>query len=141
MRKFISTIVFMIVAYSVYGQTDSIGNWLVNMSVGIEAHDKRLFDYSEKESLLEMQPEFWGNYHFGFNLKRSFFQIERLSSLAGLGVSFEKSTFLRPFDHFHFKEDSTKILRNLNRYQKVQFPLTFTILYQLSDNWIVSGLL
>ncbi|MEE9440009.1 MAG: hypothetical protein V3V14_13470 [Saprospiraceae bacterium] len=139
MRKSIFTIVLMIVAFSVYSQTDSLDNWLVNMSLGIEAHDKRLFNYSEKESLLEMQPEFWGTYHSEFNLNRKFLQNSRLSSFIGLGLSYENATFLRPFDHSYFKKDSFRILRNLNKYKKVDLPISLSVFYEFAKNLQVSG--
>lgn len=139
MKRIVSTIALFFIIQSVYCQTDSIDNWLINLSVGIEAQDKRLFGYSEKESLIEMQPEFWGTYHLGFSLNKKFMHNERLRCFIGLGMGYEEATFLRPFNHFHFKKDSTKILRNLNSYQKFHLPLSVTIFYNLKDNWIVSG--
>jgi hypothetical protein len=129
----------MIISFSVYSQTDSIGNWLINISAGIEAHDKRLFNYSEKESLLEMQPEFWGTYHLGFCLKRNFFQKSKVNSFIGLGIRYEISTFLRPFDHSHFERDSFRILRNLDRYNKAELPISLTVFYEFANNWLISG--
>jgi hypothetical protein len=139
MKKEILTVGVLFLIQSIYCQSDSIGNWLADMSGGIEAHDKRLFDYSEKESLLEMQPEFWGTYHIAFNVNRKFWQSKNIHCLIGLGVSYEKATFLRPFNHFHFNQDSFYILRNLNKYEKLQVPLSVCVFYELGNTLIISG--
>ncbi len=139
MKRLFSTFVFLLCLQSVYCQTDSIGNWLVNVSFGIEAHDKRLFNYSEKELLLKMQPEFWGTYHCGFSLKRKFLQNSRVTSFIGLGIDYENATFLRPFDHSYFERDSFRILRNLDRYNKVEVPISLTVFYEFANNWLILG--
>ncbi len=72
MKKLMLSLGVLCLIQSVSGQTESIGNWILSANVGIEAHDKRLFDYArpEREALLRMQPEFWGTYHFGLNARR-----------------------------------------------------------------------
>ena len=72
MKKVMLTVGVLFILQSVAGQTESIGNWIMSINAGIEAHDKRLFDYSGKESLLSSQPQFWGTYHIGLNVRRKF---------------------------------------------------------------------
>lgn len=128
----------MTVACSVYSQTHGIGNWLLNLSVGVEAHDKRLFNYSEKESLLERQPEFWGTNHIGLQIQRKIFDKDRISVIIGSGFSFENSDFIRPIDQSYF-DDELKDLRVTNSYTKYHTDLIFSGFYLLNANWVVTG--
>lgn len=130
-------LVFLIQLSKVIGQI--IPNWQITASWGIEKHDKRLFDYSEKESLLAMQPENWGTYNLDVNIKRKIWSKQRLNGLIGFGLEDEIATFLRPFDHSHFDKDSFRILRNLNHYSKVKLPLSLSVFYELGNHWFISG--
>ena len=114
-------------------------NWLINTHFGIEKHDKRLFKYSEKELLLELQPKDWGTYIFDVDLNRKVWQHQKFSGFIGLGIGYENATFLRPFDHSYFNKDSIRILRNQNRYIKVQIPVSLFFVYRIRNNWSISG--
>lgn len=118
---------------------NSRDQWMLELSGGIEQHDKRLFDYPEKDRLLAMQTDKWGTYHAGLIVKRNMWDRKRFSVYGGIGLHYEKATFLRPFNHFHFKEVAFDILRNLNRYTKLQVPLVISIYYKFGDHWSVSG--
>ncbi len=113
--------------------------WILDFGFGIEQHDKRLFDYSEKETLLTSQPENWGTYHLNVNIKRKVWSKQRINGLIGFGLEYEIATFLRPFDHSHFDKDSFRILRNLNRYRKVKLPLSLSVFYELGKQVFISG--
>lgn len=146
MNKVILTVGLLFLLQSVYCQSDSIGNWLVDMNAGIEAHDKRLFNYGGsfddllRSRLLAKSPEYWGTYHTGLRIKRKVWQIKRFSSFLGLGVSYENATFTRPFDHGHFGTGITPgVIQILNRYKKVLTPLSLTAFYDLGDHWLISG--
>lgn len=139
MKRLFSTFGFLLCIQSIYCQTDSISNWLVNVNIGIEAHDKRLYNYSKKASLLEMQPDFWGTYHLGLNIQRKIFEKDRIYIFLGTGVAFEKATFNRPFNHFHFEKDSFYILRALDNYNKVQSPLSVSTLCKLKERLFIRG--
>jgi len=142
MKKIILTVGVLFLIQSVYCQSDSIGNWLVNMSAGIEAHDKRLFDYPipGPEILLAESPEYWGTYHTGLEVKRKVWQQKRFSSFVGIGVSYENATFHRPFDHTMLVTGpTTSDIQILNRYKKVLTPLSLTAFYELGDHWFISG--
>ncbi len=131
--------IYLLIGYQVgYGQNMQ-EKWIATVSAGIEKHDKRLFDYSEKEMLLEMQPEKWGTYHLDMNVKRRVWQLNNFYSFIGLGLGYEKATFLRPFDHFYFNKDIFLILRNLNRYKKIHAPLSLSFYYELGANWFIDG--
>jgi hypothetical protein len=133
------TLGVLFIIQSVCCQAQNLGDWIVSVNAGIEAHDKRLFNYSEKESLLDMQSELWGTYHTGLGIRRKVWQSNRFSSFLGLGVNYEHATFLRPFDHLYFKEDSSKILLYQNRYEKYQANLSILVLYKLGSRWFLSG--
>jgi len=146
MKKIILTIGVLFLIHSVYCQSDSIGNWLVDMSAGIEAHDKRLFNYGGsfdhllRSRLLAKSPEYWGTYHTGLRIKRKVWRQKRFSSFLGIGVSYENATFYRPFDHTTLVSGSTTSdIQVLNRYKKVLTPLSLTAFYELGDHWLISG--
>jgi hypothetical protein len=122
-----------------YTQDALTRNWLITSNLGIEKHDKRLFDYSEKDMLLEMQAESWGTYHWNVSINRKVGQVIRLSVFANIGVEHEIATFLRPFDHLYFEKDFYKILRNLNKYEKVKIPLSFIAFYKIFHNTYVNA--
>ena len=144
MKKLMLSLGVLCLIQSVSGQTESIGNWILSANIGIEAHDKRLFDYArpEREALSRIQPEFWGTYHFGLNARRKVCHNRRFSSFLGLGLGYEKATFIRPFDHKFFLEPGefdTDFLKLLNRYKKVLTPLSLLAFYELGDHWFISG--
>ena len=124
-------IIFLFPLYqlSLIGQNVQETNWIISVNLGIQQHDKRLFDYSEKEMLLEMHKGFFGTYQFGIRGDRSIHINQLLEASIGLGISAELSTFTRPFDHFYKRNFSQiKILPNTNRYYKslIQLPLVTT---------------
>lgn len=139
MKKMVLTVGVLFIIQSVYCQTETIGDWIVSVNAGIEAHDKRLFDYArpEKEALLRKQPEFWGTYHFGVKARRKVWQGKRFSNLIGLGVNYENSTFLRPFDQGHFG-DFREILLVADNYEKILAPLSISAFYELGGHWLIS---
>ncbi len=130
----------LLIGYQVgYGQ-DMQGKWIATVSSGIGKHDKRLFDYSEKEMLLEMQPEQWGTYHFNMNVKRRVWHQNNFHSYIGLGLGYENATFMRPFNQsFILKGNSDHILLALNKYQKLHSSQSFLTSYKLNHMWYVSS--
>ena len=140
MKKAVLTIGALFIIQSASGQTQPIGDWIISANTGIEAHDKRLFDYArpEKGALLRKQPEFWGTYHFGVKARRKVRQSRRFSSFLGLGVNYENATFRRPFDQLHFG-DTREILLVYNRYEKFLVPLSISTMYELGECWFISG--
>ena len=141
MKRLISFIVTSFIIQSTFCQINSLDSWIININIGIEAHDKRLFNYSERESLLEMQPEYFGTYNFEFNFSKRILNKKKSSSFLGIGSGQEKATFLRPFDHSHFMKDSLRILRNHDSYSKVKVFLSLKVFYELKDNLFASGVL
>ncbi len=139
MKKLILTIGFLFSMQAVFSQSESIGDWIFSVTSGIEAHDKRLFNGSESEMLLEMQPEFFGTYHVGLSVHRKFLERNKLKSFIGVGASYENATFIRPFNHFYFPGDSVKILYFLNNYKKYSTNLSLFISYDFGSDWILSG--
>lgn len=93
-------------------------NWLISVEYGLQAHDKRLFKYSEKELLLQKHPETFGTYQFGVGVNRSIANTERVNLFLGVGFSVEKNTFSRPFDHLYGRDSGPYIFRVTDRYFK-----------------------
>jgi len=139
MKKLLILVITSFALQSSFCQMNNIGDWMINFNLDIEENDKRLFDYSGKESLLTMQPESFGTYNVGIIINKTVWKNKKLSSTLGLGVGYEKATFLRPFDHSYFMKDSFRILRNLHSYTKVKTPLSFKVFYKLRNNWYVTG--
>ncbi len=140
--KLISLIISMslLLGYQVaYGQGNMQEQWIATVSAGIEKHDKRLFDYPEKEMLLEMQPEKWGTYHFNMYVQRRVWQHNNFYSFIGTGLAYEEATFLRPFDHSFFEKDNLRILRYQNSYKKIYSTMALLLFYKLASNWFIGG--
>ena len=143
MKKVILTFCVFFITLSVSGQTESIGDWMVSVNAGIEAHDKRLFDYLfpfVRERLLAESPEYWGTYHTGLEIRRRVWQQKRFSSFLGIGASYENATFNRPFDHTLLVTGiTTTDLKVLNRYEKFSTPLSLSTFFGLGTHWLISG--
>ena len=108
--------------FKAFSQID-FSDWMLTLKFGLEQHDKRLFDYSEKEALLAMQPEFWGTYNWSLLADRKLYQNKKFTFFAGSGIQYQKATFLRPFDHWYFNQDNLEILRYQNKYEKIFLPI------------------
>jgi len=142
MVKYISVVVFLLSTWAV-GIGQSLSNWLLTANLGVEKHDKRLFDYAEARFLHAYQPESWGTYHVEFNVRRKIFEYRRFSTFMGLGIGYEKATFERPYNQ-GILIDATyvdHILLHVNNYGKLQLPLSVNLFYELSDSWVLSGAL
>jgi len=131
-------LVVLFALQSVFGQTKSIGDWIVSANAGIEAHDKR---NSQQERLLTMEPEKYGTYHAGGLIQRKLLGMKRMSVFAGLGVNYEQATMLRTFNHCHFFEGLCPlILLRQNRYVKFSAPVSVTFWFEVADNFYLSAL-
>jgi hypothetical protein len=142
MKKVILTLGVLFIIQSAFSQTQNLGDWIVTVNTGIEAHDKRLFNYPppSPEILLAKSPEFWGTYHLSLSVKRKVWRQKRFSSFLGIGVSYENAAFTRPFDHRHFVTGTTTDdIKILNRYKKVLTQLSLSAFYELGDHWFISG--
>jgi hypothetical protein len=123
MRLFVFVFLISLPFVSI-SQMDS-SSYILSIQFGIEKHDKRLFDYSEKELLLAIQPENWGTYNLSLQAFGMLAQSQRISLFAGSGLSYQRATFIRPFDHTFFDQDYNEILRHLNVYDKLLMPVSF----------------
>jgi hypothetical protein len=107
-----------IVSAQVPRQTDY--KWSIYSAFQLEAHDKRLYGFSERKLLLEGQPEFWGTTSTGLSLNYNVLRRQQWHISAGLGMEYEKATFRRPFDHTHFGGPfHFDILLTTNQYEKL----------------------
>ena len=118
------------------GQLDS-SNWILQVQFGIEKHDKRLFEYPEKDALLKLTPEAWGTYSLGAVVSHKI-GLSKLNLFVGSGIIISRATFVRPFDHFHFHQDSFYIVRHQNQYSKVVIPFNTTTYIPIGKNFSVS---
>jgi len=107
------------------GQHDINRKWTTSFSFGLQAHDKRLFDFPPKEDLLARQPEAFGTYQLSLGVHRVFQPERKISFTTGVGFSTEVATFLRPFDHNYFTGRGTYDLNSTKKYSKhlVQIPI------------------
>ena len=138
MKKEMLTLGILFILQSVCCQAQNLGDWMVSVNAGIEAHDKRLFDYSEKESLLDMQSELWGTYHTGLDIRRKVWQRRRISSFLSLGLAYENDTFTKTFYLGYFGQTRRKLLVT-NKYEKILLPLSLLVFYEIGGHWIISG--
>lgn len=111
---------------------------MLQVQFGIETHDKRLFDYPGKDALLELTPEAFGTYSAGAIISHKI-GLSKLNLFVGSGIIFSRATFIRPFDHFHFKQDYFEILRHQNQYNKLVVPLQTTTYIPLGKKFYISS--
>lgn len=111
------------------------GKWTFSLDYGLQAHDKRLFDFPPREYVLERQPETFGTHQFGIRLEKKVAHKGKLHFHAGVGLNTELATFERPFDYTYKKDGITRVLRWTDRYYQflMQLPLNGT--YQLNDHF------
>lgn len=132
-REFVFLVVLMMLS-SLAAQTQS-GQWSIHFDYGLQAHDKRLFNFPWKERVLERQPETFGTHQFGLYLGRKVMEKGKIRLRAGVGLSTELATFERPFDYTYKKDDITKVLKWTDRYY--QFMLNFPLIgeYKVSKHF------
>jgi hypothetical protein len=119
-----------------WGQS-SLKGWEVSFTYGLEAHDKRLFNYAhrvDRERLRGMHPETFGTNAYFLAVQRRWISAGRLSIRSGLAAEYLEASFTRPFDHSAFGNDYFRILRLLNRYQKLLGGALTTVDYELVSN-------
>ena len=122
-----------LIVCKIYGQN----NLIASINLSIEKHDKRLFNFSNKESLLALHPEFFGSYNASFSLVKKVKEDGGFLIYSGLIFTIENKTFTRPFDHRLFEKDQLEILRNLNRYSKLNAGLKTNIDYIVSNSIVL----
>lgn len=139
MKKLLILSSLVMITWSSHCQIDSNNKWLISVNYGLEKHDKRLFDYSERTTLLESQPENWGTHHFTLNVLRRLSESNKLLIYGSLGLSYEHATFIRPFDHKHFEPLSVDILLAQNRYSKCYAIPSVAFLLKLTSRLNIIG--
>lgn len=91
----------------------------MSIQFALEEHDKRLFDYPDRQMLLDKHPGFLGSYQLGIKLQKRLHPIGSLNLLVGAGLTSHLSTFTRPYDHaFREQGPTTFDLRSTDFYLK-----------------------
>lgn len=107
--------------------------WTVSLDLGIQEHDKRLFDYPAKKYLLADQTEFFGTYQYGFSVTREipFLTFNKLSISPRMGLQIEQSTFTRPIDHGYRNDDiNDRVNVHTSNYKYFLLPVGVEIAYK-----------
>jgi hypothetical protein len=60
--------------------------WTASLDIGLQEHDKRLFDFPQKNFFLSIQPEFLGTYQAGFSLAKNWEKTKGLTKKIGIGL-------------------------------------------------------
>ena len=110
MKRISILIIALINAFPFYCQDSFPRDWLASIVLGVQAQDKRLYDFPPKTHLLLDQPEIFGTYQINVCLSRKLSGDNQIKLLGGLGFGLELSTFLRPFDHKYGKQNGLDIL-------------------------------
>lgn len=107
-------------------------DWLINIRLSLQKHDKRLFNTPEKETYLSIHPNFFGTYKIRVEaLNES--KFDQVLWHKGFGVMLDVSTFTRPFDHEYFDQDRFRVLRTLNNYKKISITIPNYLAYELNS--------
>lgn len=72
-------------------------NWRLSTYFAFEQHDKRLYEWPQKELHLANHPEEFGTYWYGISLSRNILESDFFQLSVGLGYATEIQTFVRPF--------------------------------------------
>lgn len=132
----------LVIVNSLHSQSESLGDWILKMNIGIEQHDKRLFDFTAhlKEKILrDYAGEQWGTYHFGLEVQRRIIHKGRIDLYGGFGLGYENATFSRPFEPGYLIDGyHPLILLMQNRYRKVKAPINISSFIRLNNNLYVS---
>ncbi|MEP7198129.1 MAG: hypothetical protein ABI851_16545 [Saprospiraceae bacterium] len=119
--------------FNLKGQDSTKGNWIVSINMGIQEDDKRLFDFSGRNNLLETQPGFLGTYQLGL----SFAYLQKLKAgyelSYGIGLSSELNTFRRPYNQNYRKTSGNDALRYTDRYYKLLLSNPIKIKYRKTN--------
>lgn len=114
----------------------SPADWILKVNYGLQAHDKRLYDFPVKEPILARQPETFGTHQFGLQLQKKVVQKGKFDVYVGGGISAEVATFERPFDHSYKKNMVVdRVLRWTDRYYQFVFQLPVSGNFHLSDHF------
>ena len=130
MKNLLIIVIISISLSPTFSQNSPDKKWAASLSFGIQAHDKRLFDFPPKEALLAKQPEVFGTYQISMNIQRQLFSKNKIDLFSGVGISTEMATFLRPFDHDYFKRTGTLDLNYTNRYYQNMMQIPFRVQYR-----------
>lgn len=138
----IITVLFMSV-FQLYAQEDSekfLSNLLLSTNVGVQAHDKRLFDFPAKQRVLDNQKGWFGTYQLNVNLHKflNLSKNPKISVGVGLGLGMEINTFKRPFDHNYNQEIGTDILKYIEKYRNYLFDIPLNVNYQINDKFTIT---
>ena len=106
--------------------------WTASFDMGLQEHDKRLFDFPQKNFFLSIQPEFLGTYQAGFSLAKNWEKTKGLTKKIGIGLHVETATFRRPFDHSFRQEIGFDIVRICDNYRNVLIPIELGIGYSFN---------
>lgn len=121
------------------GQNSQNKSWMLSLGIGIQEHDKRLFDFPLRENLLKSQPEKFGTYQINANILKPILKKERMEFYWGIGAGMEMNTFRRPFDYTYKRTDDTKLLRYTDRYYKFLLILPFEFHYFFNSDFFISS--
>lgn len=103
MKKATSFVLLLMCLVTALNCQTSPADWILKVNYGLQAHDKRLYDFPVKEPILAQQPETFGTHQFGLQLQKKVVQKGKFDVYVGGGISAEVATFERPFDHSYKK--------------------------------------
>lgn len=135
MKRIFRIFIFFIFSYEMSGQIQGFDQWYFVTDLGIEKHDKRLFNYPDKETLLEDTPSYFGTAHVRFMVNRSIKETGKFCFFSGIGIGYEKATFRRPFNHIYFENNLDDVLRFSNKYEKFYCLVSATVFYRIKNSW------
>jgi hypothetical protein len=116
----IAVLIFGCTSPALHGQhvTD---RYNLTLHFAIQEHDKRISDIPQREYFLNLSPERFGTYQYGFTMERPWLNHRIFKCYYGAGLSAETATFIRPYNRNYFTGDGHYDLNYTDRYHAVLF--------------------
>lgn len=129
MERLILILILILLINVAYSQEN---RWTASLDIGLQEHDKRLFDFAQRASLLRTQTEFLGTYQVGFSMAKNWEQTNGLTKKIGIGLHIETATFRRPFNHNFRKEFGNDLLRISENNKNILVPIELGVGYSFN---------
>lgn len=134
-KKYLSATITSLFCLTIGQAQPTIGNYQLNVNLGLQSHDKRMFSST---LLVSDSPSALGTYYLSVSMQRTFFEKNRLRWIGGLGWALEQNNWPRPYNPCYPGIDANWCpLSTIDKYSIHQLQLPLSLSYFLTDRWMV----